>query len=173
VNSAKPASGIVPAENFQLIELRFAPTREGMHRYSLPLIFNNSEETSETVHLMGLGQVPKLTCVDLWADSWHQAPLHEVDPWPSNCQNRVLDVGAEGIFIKPTAVGLLSSVTFRLQNQTRVPLIFNIPLSDRLRENFTVAPSGGRLKGKETIKIQVRPLPRCTDVMLCALPVTD
>lgn len=69
---------------------------------------------------------------------------------------RVLDVGEEGIFMKPTSVGLLSTFSFRLQNETRVPLAYHLVLPDHLREVFTVSPVMGRLKGKETERIQVR-----------------
>ena len=76
---------------------------------------------------------------------------------PALCHvaGRVLDVGSEGIYLKPTAVGLLSTFSFRLQNETRVPLSYHLVLPDRLREVFSVAPAVGRLKGKEIERIQV------------------
>lgn len=58
--SVKPALGIVPAQDFQLVELRFTPPASGMHKLALPIVFNNSDETSESLTLMGLGQTPKL-----------------------------------------------------------------------------------------------------------------
>lgn len=58
--------------------------------------------------------------------------------------------------MKPTSVGLLSTFSFRLQNETRVPLAYHLVLPDHLREVFTVSPVMGRLKGKETERIQVR-----------------
>ena len=61
--SVKPAIGTVPAQDFQLVELRFTPQQPGMHRLAMPIVFNNSDETSETLSLMGLGQTPSLRSV--------------------------------------------------------------------------------------------------------------
>lgn len=75
----------------------------------------------------------------------------------------MLDVGPEGIFLKPTSVGLLSTFTFRLQNDTRVPLAYHVLVPDKCREVFSVSPHAGYLKGKEVEKIQVHhwPTPLC------------
>lgn len=56
----KPALGVVPAQDFQLVELRFTPQQSGMHRLALPVVFNNTEETTQTLSLMGLGQTPQI-----------------------------------------------------------------------------------------------------------------
>lgn len=51
---------MVPAQDFQLVELRFTPQQSGMHRLALPVVFNNTEETTQTLSLMGLGQTPQI-----------------------------------------------------------------------------------------------------------------
>lgn len=56
----KPALGVVPAQDFQLVELRFTPQQSGMHRLALPVVFNNTDETTQTLALMGLGQTPQI-----------------------------------------------------------------------------------------------------------------
>lgn len=55
--------GIVPANNFQLIELRFNPKQARTYKIKLHFVFNNSEETQEEALLVGLGQVPHLRYV--------------------------------------------------------------------------------------------------------------
>jgi uncharacterized protein (DUF58 family) len=79
-------------------------------------------------------------------------------------------VDAEGLFMKPTAVGLMSTIEFRLQNQSRVPLVFHFSLPDRLRDVFTIAPAGGRLKGKEVKPVQVGPSSAIPASVLTASP---
>ena len=70
----------------------------------------------------------------------------------------------DGLFLKPTAVGIVSTTAFRLQNETRVPLSFCLALPDNLRENFSVLPAGGRLKGKETQVIRVSSKGNCPNI---------
>ena len=58
---------------------------------------------------------------------------------------------ADVLYVKPTALGLVSRATFPLKNLSRIPLRYEWTLSSSTKKIIDVIPSEGYLRGNETI----------------------
>jgi len=131
--SFRPAIGLIPAESFQLVEVRFQPKQKGLQKFTMKTNFNNNPHSITETLLMGLAEEPKL---------------------------KVLDATDGAIYFKPTSIGLLSTVTFRVHNASRLPIIYHCNLPNHIRTAFSITPIADRLKGKETKEIMLHFIPK-------------
>ncbi|RHY30720.1 hypothetical protein DYB32_004080, partial [Aphanomyces invadans] len=117
-----PASGLIPANGFHLVQIRFTPTHPRRYVHRLKTVVNYVSDV--VVDLTGMGCRPQLTCVEN-------------------------DTAIDAIYIKPTAVGLTTTRQFYVHNVSRVPLVFRWHVPPALRSTFHVAPLVHRLMGNE------------------------
>jgi hypothetical protein len=154
VFAVSPESGEVDAENFVLVCIRFRP-RVAHRKYVqlLRCIVNGS--VGAQLLLEGSSGVPCATLPDL-IEGTSSVAGSIVPIGPS-----VLPSGFLGtLYMKPTAVGLSSSRTFRVRNNSRLPLRFAVSLPSQAAGILSVHPTKGMLKGNEEAVITIAFAPR-------------
>lgn len=135
VFSVKPTCGLISANSFQLVQFRFTPKKAIRYSYRMRCNMNNTLSSHNDIELWGTGCVPRLKfCQDV-----------------ASYRNT--------LYIKPTATGLSSVREFKIQNSSRVPLIFRWKTPARLGNLLQLRPQLGRLNGNEetTIAVTIRP----------------
>ncbi|OQR93771.1 hypothetical protein ACHHYP_02303 [Achlya hypogyna] len=121
----KPSCGLIPANGFHLVQIRFSPTKSRRYSYGLKTIVNHS--TPVILELTGMGCFPHLLCT-------------EIEGGPA----------IDKLFVKPTSVGLSSTRLFRVQNGARIPLVFRWSIPPAVQDVFSLSPLVHRLLGNET-----------------------
>ncbi|KAH9101135.1 hypothetical protein Ae201684P_007320 [Aphanomyces euteiches] len=119
-----PSSGLIPANGFHLVQIRFTPSHSRRYHYRLKTVVNYV--SSVYLDLTGMGCRPQMVCLD--------------------AQSRPIDK----IYIKPTAIGLSSIRQFHVHNASRVPLVFRWQLPAALQSTFQLSPLVQRLQGNES-----------------------
>ncbi|KAF0717302.1 Aste57867_2382 [Aphanomyces stellatus] len=119
-----PPSGLIPANGFHLVQIRFTPNHPRRYHYRLKTVVNYV--SSVFLDLTGMGCRPQLVCLD--------------------AQTQPIDK----IYIKPTAIGLSSTRFFHVHNPSRVPLVFRWQLPASLQSTFQLSPLVHRLWGNES-----------------------
>jgi len=144
--SVKPASGLIPADDFQLVTIKFSPTTSKHYSQKLSCMLNNTPSMTEQVSVFGSGEVPRLEVTNATKSG--------------------------SLYLKPTCVGLSSTRELEVRNPTRVPLIFRVSLPPALDGTVVEAsPRSCRLQGNESAKIVVSFAPRDDKTYRCKLHI--
>jgi hypothetical protein len=56
----KPAIGLIPADDFQLVTVCFSPTAQKHYSAQLSCMLNNTPSMTEKISVFGAGEVPRL-----------------------------------------------------------------------------------------------------------------
>ncbi|EGZ15594.1 hypothetical protein PHYSODRAFT_333826 [Phytophthora sojae] len=134
VFSCKPSCGYIEAKSFHLVAIRFTPRNVRKYSHFLQCIVNNARAKPEVIELSAICALPQLSFQDIEAGQL----------LPSEAK----------VYVKPTAVGLLSVRHVELINTSRVPLVYRWELPAKYHNVFRVKPKLGRLNGRETASIE-------------------
>ena len=134
-----PMQGLVPGNSFQLVLVKFAPT--ALKGYSRELKIKANGHLRRGPRLLGFGHVPRCAL---------KGGVDETDAFHKK------------LTFPPTCVGLATKRTFQVQNEARVPLIFQVSIPEA--SIFRVKPKSGLLRGNEAANVTVGFAPRATGV---------
>jgi hypothetical protein len=169
VFSVKPDFGEIGAESHICVIVRFQPTRNRKYVQVLQAIVNG--EPSAKLLVEGSCTTPNIVCPDATPQEGGVnntamvlnngvalsipgvlAPPHNVAHGP---------VGT--FYMKPTCAGLSSSRTFRLKNNSRLPLQYILRLPADATNILSVTPSKGILRGNQIANITIAFAPKTSE----------
>ena len=146
VFTAKPWGGLIPAEDFQLVTIRFSPKSEKKYKDSLECVLNNTPSMAENITVIGEGSVPKIVVENTTKSG--------------------------SLYLKPTCVGLASTRKLVVYNPTRVPLVFRASLPHKLDGTvLDISPRSAKLLGNERCELTVTFAPRTEKTYRCKMHV--
>ena len=146
VFAAKPWGGLIPAEDFQLVTIRFTPKSEKKYKDFLECVLNNTPSMAERISVIGEGSVPKIVVENTTKSG--------------------------SLYMKPTCVGLASTRKLVVYNPTRVPLVFRASLPHKLDGTvLDISPRSAKLQGNERCELTVTFAPRTEKTYRCKMHV--
>jgi P pilus assembly chaperone PapD len=121
--SCFPSKGVVAPKSFGLVTFRFDAADTKPHHEALVCALNGSTDNSITLDVHAQGHVPRLK------------------------------VGADNSFVfKPTCVGAVTARDVELTNLSRINVLYEWAIPERLAATLGVSPHAGLLRGGETLK---------------------
>lgn len=147
--SVKPLVGEIGANDFALISIRFNP-REVKKFVDVLTCFVNGTKSSKLL-LEGSAAVPYLTLPDLIpSENTISKGLTAPVPIPA------IPIGQQGtFFLQPTCVGLSSSRSFTIKNNSRLPLRYLVTMPSNAIGIVSIYPVKGILRGNEVLKVTI------------------
>ena len=120
--SCYPTKGVVHARSFSLITFRFDAADEHPRREPLVCALNGSTEHALALDARARGFFPKLR------------------------------VGADDAFVfKPTCVGAVAARDVDVTNVSRINVLYEWSIPEKLSDVLSVSPAGGMIRGGETV----------------------
>jgi len=144
VFDVKPRAGIIPANDFYLVLLKFRPTAARKYEYGLKCVINHEPDMAQTVTLIGEGAIPTVKVLQVEELRRGLSPFAPTPP----------------LYMKPTCTGLVSSRAITLHNPVRIPIVFKVEVPARLANVFSVSPTMGLLRGNQDCALTVSFAPR-------------
>lgn len=165
VFSVRPESGEIGADDFVLVCVRFCPSVPNRKTVQLLRCIVNGAVGGQLL-LEGNAGTPCVVCPDalnpMVATGQELLPIGPAIP-PS---------GFQGVFyMKPTAVGLSSTRSFRIRNCSRLPLRFVCSLPDSCEGVLSISPNRGILKGNGECETTISFAPQAPQELVYKLRV--
>nr|XP_023695931.1 cilia- and flagella-associated protein 65 isoform X2 [Paramormyrops kingsleyae] len=120
--SVRPTTGLVAPGAHQILMLRSTPEADRPREHALPLWFNGTSKHTQVLTVLSSTERPQ---VSLESDG--------------------------GLFFQPTAVGSCSIRSWRIRNESRVPLSFHWSARDSEDSSLSVDPEDGVLQPNESL----------------------
>jgi hypothetical protein len=121
--SCFPSKGVVAPKSFALVTFRFDAEDTSLRREPLVCALNGSATNALTLHVQAQGHVPRVR------------------------------VAADNSFVfKPTCVGAVTVRDVELRNLSRISILYEWAIPERLAATLGVSPHAGLLRGGETLK---------------------
>ncbi len=145
VFTLKPASGLVPCNSFQLVAVRFSPTKAQKYKRDLECILNNSQDNKIRVNFEGDGFAPRVQITG--------------------------GLERNTLYFKPTCLGLVSYRNFSLHNSSRIPCVFRWELPLKLQGVIAIEPLAGKLDGNTSMEFFCSFSPKLSKVHTGKIPL--
>ena len=140
--SVKPWGGLIPANDFQLVTVKFSPKAERQYVDHLSCTLNNTPSMAQRISVVGEGAIPQIVVENA--------------------------TKSNSIYLKPTCVGLSSTRKMVIYNPTRVPLVFRASLPHKLDGTvLDISPRSVRLLGNERCELTITFAPRTDKTYRC------
>lgn len=163
--SVRPESGEIGAEDFVLVCIRFTPAVANRKSVQLLRCVVNGSIGGQLL-LEGNAGLPCVVCPDVLS------PMIATGQELLPIGPAVMPSGFQGVlYMKPTAVGLSSTRTFRIKNCSRLPLRFVCSLPDYSEGVLSISPTRGFLKGNEEAETIITFAPQVPEELICKLRV--
>ena len=121
--SCHPSKGAVPPRSFTLVTFRFDATDTEPHREQMHCVLNGLPERAITLDVRARGHVPRVT------------------------------VGDGNAFVfTPTCVGAAATREIEMRNASRINVLYEWAIPERLANVLGVSPHAGMIRGDQTIK---------------------
>ena len=121
--SCHPSKGAVPPRSFTLVTFRFDATDTEPHREQMHCVLNGLPERAITLDVRARGHVPRVT------------------------------VGDGNAFVfTPTCVGAAATRDIEMRNASRINVLYEWAIPERLANVLGVSPHAGMIRGDQTIK---------------------
>ena len=121
--SCFPSKGVVAPKSFGLVTFRFDASDTKAHHEKLVCALNGSADNSIALDVHAQGHLPRVK------------------------------IGADNSFVfKPTCVGAVTARDVELQNVSRINVLYEWAIPERLAATLGVSPHAGLLRGGETLK---------------------
>lgn len=131
--SVMPRVGQIERGQFQLVALKTSPVDVGEHKFLLKCKLNCAVTNTHTLALSSFCGLPDVEVTDA-----QSLPI-----------DGEISQSIEGVFIKPTSLGLRSQRQVAVKNRSRVPVEFQWRIPKRFRQILSVEPERGMLRGNE------------------------
>ena len=121
--SCHPSKGAVPPRSFTLVTFRFDATDTEPHREQMHCVLNGLPERAITLDVRARGHVPRVTVGD-----------------------------GDSFVFTPTCVGAAATREIEMRNASRINVLYEWAIPERLANVLGVSPHAGMIRGDQTIK---------------------
>lgn len=169
VFSVKPDFGEIGAESHICVIIRFQPTRTRKYVQVLQAIING--EPGAKLLVEGNCTTPNIVCPDATPQEGGinnttmvlNKGVALAIPGVLSPPHNIVHGPVGTFYMKPTCAGLSSSRTFRLKNNSRLPLQYILRLPADATNILSVTPSKGILRGNQMANITIAFAPKTSD----------